>query len=96
MNNKLIELDFSNCEYIGSLHKEIKEKLELPDWYGENLDALWDALIGIIETPVSIKIIYKPTTSGAKRIKPYVDEIISVFNEAAIQFKEIKIMIENS
>lgn len=53
-------------------------------------------MIGIIETPVSIKIIYKPNTSGAKRIKPYVDEIISVFNETAIKFKEIKIMIENS
>lgn len=49
MENKLIEIDFSNCKYIGSVHKEIKEKLELPEWYGENLDALWDALIGIAQ-----------------------------------------------
>jgi hypothetical protein len=25
MENKLIEIDFSNCKYIGSVHKEIKE-----------------------------------------------------------------------
>ena len=57
MENKLIEIDFSNCKYIGSVHKEIKEKLELPEWYGENLDALWDALIGIAQTPIIVKII---------------------------------------
>ncbi|MGN0529166.1 MAG: barstar family protein [Eubacterium sp.] len=94
MNNKSITIDFSNCEYIGSLHKEIKEKLNLPDWYGENLDALWDSLIGLVETPVDIKIIYKPKNNSAKRIKPYVDQIISIFNEAMIQFHEINLTIE--
>lgn len=37
-------LDFSKCEYLGEIHQVIQEKLELPQWYGGNLDALWDAL----------------------------------------------------
>lgn len=94
MENKKIDIDFSNCKYIGSLHKEIRQKLNLPDWYGENLDALWDSLIGVIETPVDIRIVYKPQTAMAKRMKPYVDEIITVFNEAVIQFHEINLKID--
>ena len=31
------------------LHKEFAEKLSFPDWYGENLDALFDCLTGIFE-----------------------------------------------
>ena len=66
MKNKSVELVFSSCKYIGSVHREIKEKLNLPEWYGENLDALWDALVGIVKTPINIKIIFNPKISAAK------------------------------
>ena len=39
----------------GSLHSELKTKLCLPDYYGENLDALWDCLTGFVETPIEIE-----------------------------------------
>ena len=39
-----IILDFSQCKYFGEIHKIIKEKLGFPDYYGENLDALWDCM----------------------------------------------------
>lgn len=93
MNKKII-LDISECEYIGSIHKEIKEKLNLPEWYGENLDALWDSLTGIIETPVDIKIIFKPITKSAEKMRPYINQIISVFRDAEIEFHEIKLTVE--
>ena len=41
---KTIILDFTNCRYIGELHKILKEAFDFPDYYGENLDALWDCL----------------------------------------------------
>ena len=94
MENKLIEIDFSNCKYIGSVHKEIKEKLELPEWYGENLDALWDALIGITQTPIIDKIIFKPQTISSKKLTPYINEVINVFNEAVEKCNEINVIIE--
>lgn len=94
MENKLIEIDFSNCKYIGSVHKEIKEKLELPEWYGENLDALWDALIGIAQTPIIVNIIFKPQTISSKKLTPYINEVINVFNEAVEKCNEINVIIE--
>lgn len=37
-------LDFTNCKHIGEIHKILKENFGLPDYYGENWDALWDCL----------------------------------------------------
>ncbi len=88
-------LDFSDCKYIGSLHRVIKEGLDLPDWYGNNSDALWDALIGLIDTPVKVKIVYQPKTADTKKMKAYVDEIISIFREAEIQYHEIELSVDN-
>ena len=84
MENKLIEIDFSNCKYIGSVHKEIKEKL----------DARWDALIGIAQTPIIVKIIFKPQTISSKKLTPYINEVINVFNEAVEKCNEINVIIE--
>lgn len=92
---KTIVLDFSGCKYIGSLHKIIKEGFDLPEWYGNNSDALWDALIGLIEVPVKVKIVYHPKTSDTKKMKVYVDEIVSIFRKAEIQHHEIELNVDN-
>ena len=42
------ELDFSECSTWDEVYRETKKKLELPDWCGENLDALWDAVTGMM------------------------------------------------
>ncbi len=91
---KNVVLDFSECKYIGSLHKVIKENLELPDWYGNNLDALWDAITGLMEVPVKIKIVYHPKSSDTKKMKIYVNEIISVFREAETEYHEIELKVD--
>ncbi|WP_242221766.1 barstar family protein [Bacillus cereus group sp. BfR-BA-01380] len=37
------------------LHKILKEKLDFPEYYGENADALWDCLTGWIALPLTIE-----------------------------------------
>ncbi len=39
-----ITLDFTDCKYISEIYKEVKAKFHLPEYFGENLDALWDSL----------------------------------------------------
>ena len=54
MNNITLKLDkFSQKE---ELHSYLKKKMKFPDYYGENLDALFDCLTDIsTDTAVDIK-----------------------------------------
>lgn len=40
-------VDFRLCPDIPSLYRELRQKLKWEDWYGENLDALYDVLTGL-------------------------------------------------
>ncbi|MBR4392959.1 MAG: barstar family protein [Oscillospiraceae bacterium] len=40
-------LDFSSCADIPALYEELRSKMDWEDWYGENLDALYDILTGL-------------------------------------------------
>lgn len=42
-----IEVDGNCCPTESDFHKEIKEKLKFPEYYGNNLDALFDCLIDL-------------------------------------------------
>ena len=52
MNN--VKLNFSECNYIMNVYEYIKKKFKLPDYCGNNLDALWDFLRD--ECPLDAKI----------------------------------------
>ncbi len=91
---KEIIIDFSKCKYPMDLHNELREQLGFPEWYGNNLDALWDMLTGYIETPVNIKIVYKPETKQSENLKEGIDDIIEVFKDAEKEYEEIIINCE--
>lgn len=46
---KDIIIDFSHYDDMAAFHKDIKEKLDFPEYYGENLDALHDLVDSIPE-----------------------------------------------
>ena len=83
-------LDFSECRYLGEIYAQIKRVLELPHWCGENLDALWDAVTGMMYTPAEVTII--PQTRR-KELQEDVKEIITVFQEAQDEYNEISVIV---
>lgn len=46
--------DRNEFKWSEEFYKIIKNKFNLPDWVGENADALWDVLTGFLETPCEI------------------------------------------
>jgi len=90
-DTKNYTLDFSECAYIGEVYAVIKKELELPSWCGENLDALWDALTGMMYTPAKIKI---NTATKRAALQQSVNDIIEVFREAEAEYGEIEVITE--
>lgn len=84
--NKLI-INGSLIEGKSQLHDLIAEKLQFPDYYGKNLDALFDCLTDLTdETCIEI------TNAGllSEMLGDYADRLIQTFSEAS----EINRMIE--
>ena len=49
-----IILDFNGIKSLWTLHEYFKEVFNLPDYYGHNMDALWDCLDCSFEFPTTI------------------------------------------
>ena len=79
MMQKVIEVDFSDCKYLGEIHRVMKKQLDFPEYYGENLSALWDCLryYSFEET----KIIVKGINELPNELKVYMNNIFKVFDD---------------
>jgi ribonuclease inhibitor len=76
---KLI-LEGNRIKTIEDFHREIKSVLELPDYYGSNLDALWDCLTGWVKTPVTL--VWKDFDASVTNIGDYANKALSIFRDA--------------
>jgi ribonuclease inhibitor len=52
---KKVNIDGRYISSYKELHELLKKKLEFPDFYGANLDALWDCITGMIELPLELR-----------------------------------------
>ncbi len=84
-----IILNGNNIKTIDELHKELKIKLELPDYYGENLDALWDCLTGWIDLPTTI--VWGNYEECKKYLGEEAEKVLEIFYEAQEEINGFKI-----
>ncbi|GAA0127553.1 barstar family protein [Clostridium sp. ATCC 25772] len=61
-------------------HEYIKDIMKLPEYYGKNLDALWDCLTGWIDLPMKIE--WRNYAVSKERLGCYADKILETFKEA--------------
>lgn len=52
---EFIKLDGRQFTSEEIFHKALKEKLDLPHYYGENANALWDCLTAWVILPLTIE-----------------------------------------
>ena len=50
-------IDFQNIGDYEDFYEQLKSKLELPDYFGDNLDALYDVISGELEMPLHIEFV---------------------------------------
>jgi ribonuclease inhibitor len=76
---------------ISDFHAQIKEVLELPNYYGQNLDALWDCLTGWIEMPLTL--IWEDSNVSKENLGEYAEKIFNILRDAEKEVHGLKIVL---
>ncbi|RVU00561.1 barnase inhibitor [Mucilaginibacter limnophilus] len=84
-----ISIDGNSIANEAEFHKILKQELELPHYYGENLDALWDCLTGWVDLP--LKVIWLNYKIDQKKLGDFSVRIESFFNDVCININEFEI-----
>lgn len=72
-------LDFSEIKSLLELHQYLKEVLHLPDYYGNNMDALWDCLSCCYNETVTIEL--RNLDMLKKRLEKTTQTMLEVFQD---------------
>ena len=75
----IVTLDLRSCRDREELYAVLRSSMSWEDWYGENLDALWDLLTGTENSSGRYRVIPPDETSG---VFGYAMRVIETFREA--------------
>lgn len=54
---KTIYIDFTDIGDAEDFYEQLKEKVDLPEFFGDNLDALSDVISGNLEMPMALEFV---------------------------------------
>ena len=84
-------LDGMRMQTRQEAHAELQRVMQFPDWYGRNLDALYDLLTE--RGPALLKI---RNASAMEQMGPYGARLLDTIRDAARDNPRLKLQIENS
>ena len=90
INRREYFINFSTVTDRASLHEKLKACLGLPDWYGANLDALYDCLTDLGPSVISL--------AGLRWLEPlgsYGEKLLQVFRDAESDARDLKIVVSD-
>ena len=85
------KVHFTKINSFSELHGILKESLDLPYYYGENLDALYDCLCELARDKVTIEIIgYENVRSFYPEYSEKLLSVFSDFKHYAEEYSQLK------
>lgn len=86
-----VTIDVEDCRSAHDLHVAFQNALELPQFYGKNLDALSDCLSGFVDTPITIEL--RGFHAARKYIGDYADRVLDVLRNSQSQAAGITVIV---
>ena len=90
---KKIVLNFENSQYISEVHKTLKTGFDLPDYYGENWDALWDCLDGLFYDEGKVVVEINGISSLKEELQNAVKPMFGVFKDVSVNTPNVEFVI---
>lgn len=87
-----VVFDSSHVERLDQLHSELSRSLDFPDYYGANLDALYDCLSGDIALP--LRIIWKNYNITRSKLGKDVEKVLKVMKDFAKEEPDFTLEVE--
>lgn len=79
MENEII-YDFDTIEDYDDFYKVLAQKTDSPEWFGNNLDALYDFITGDLKLPVHLKFV-NLTPDKLERFEDLIETLEDAENE---------------
>ena len=86
-----IVLDVKYLLEKDTAHEYLQEKLYLPEYYGKNLDGLYDCLTDFVDTEIYVNTSYKDMLLSEEKTA-YFHKIRRVFQAAARENENLKVV----
>lgn len=78
-------IDFTDLGDYEDFYTQLKEKLPLPETFGDNLDALYDSITGFVELPLHIEFV----NMSVEQLEVFEDLLIAL-EDAEEELEEFK------
>ncbi|MEY8230462.1 barstar family protein [Oscillospiraceae bacterium 50-16] len=89
-----IILDFNGIKSLWTLHEYFKEVFNLPDYYGHNMDALWDCLDCSFEFPTTI--VLKNIEKIPSEMNEATEIMLELFEDLQRDNEKVTVQIESN
>lgn len=89
-----IILDFNGIKSLWTLHEYFKEVFNLPDYYGHNMDALWDCLDCSFEFPTTI--VLKNIEKIPSEMNKATEIMLELFEDLQRDNEKVTVQIESN
>ena len=75
-------IDLTHVDTKAAFHLLMKRELHFPDWYGENWNAFWDAIIAVVDMPDCVILEHwRPFAQAFPKDMQILHEIIADYNQ---------------
>ena len=88
---KYITLNFEGIKTLWDLHEYFKTVFQLPDYYGRNMDALWDCLYYSFEFPTTITL--KNVSAIPSEMQETVEVMLELFDDFQREYKKVTVIV---